>query len=246
MVICFILTNYGHNPPKGSIMITKTLVAVVLLTLTTSVYAKDDKDKNPCENSGNNCNNTVVAPVTNNKVVNNPITVQANTQSNEQWLYLGYSNTDLSVQSAYSNSSALGGAGGTATANGGSANSTNTVSSSAQGGSVAASGNATNSGNNTGTSTVVVQGDQAQDRNPVSTAVAPTIMTGNDQCLVPVALGGQAVGFGISFGVALRDENCEVLKLSRQIEYLVDKQAAIHFLRMHDKRVDEALKALGK
>jgi hypothetical protein len=103
-----------------------------------------------------------------------------------------------------------------------------------------------NVGNNTGTANVVVEGDQAQARNPVSTAIAPTVITGSDQCLVPVGLGGQGVGFGISFGYAVRDEICEVLKLSRQVEVLVDKAAALQLLRMHDTRVDAALKALGK
>lgn len=238
----------------------KTILFAALFAVSTGVYAVQPNGGGESNNTGCNgvgnrnspCagdNSTVVAPTVNNKLVNNPITVQANTQANtqtnEQWLYLGYSNADYSVQNSYSQSAASA-TGGTATASGGQANSTNTLGASASGGTVSASGNATNSGNNTGTSTVVVQGDAAQARDPVASAVAPTVITGSDQCLVPVALGGQAVGFGISFGVAVRDENCEVLKLSRQIEYLVDKQAAIHFLRMHDKRVDEALKALGK
>ena len=91
-----------------------------------------------------------------------------------------------------------------------------------------------------------IEGDQAQARNPVATALAPTVYTGSDQCLVPVGMGGQAVGFGLSFGVAVRDEICEVLKLSRTIEYLTDRATALHFLRMHDKRVDDALKSIGK
>lgn len=120
---------------------------------------------------------------------------------------------------------------------GGASWSGSTANASSQSGSVATSG---------GSSNVTIEGDQAQPRNPVSTALAPTVFTGSDQCLVPVGMGGQAVGFGVSLGYAVRDEICEVLKLSRTLEYLTDKATALKFLRMHDKRVDEALTAIGK
>jgi hypothetical protein len=153
--------------------------------------------------------------------------------------YNGNNNANNNSNTNVNNNTAQGGEGGAAWS-GANANAT------AQGGHVVSSGNATNSGNNTGTSTVVVQGDQAQERNPVSTAAAPTVITGSDQCLVPVAVGGQGIGFGLSIGMAVRDENCEVLKLSRQIEYLVGKDAAVKFLRMNDPRVEALMQSLGK
>jgi hypothetical protein len=185
--------------------------------------------------------NPVIAPVTH----INPVTVVAPTINNESnnanYNANSNANNNSNNNQNQNNNTAQGGAGG----NGyGSA----AASSSASGGAggVGIGGSNSNSGNNTGTANVVVQGDAAQARDPVATAVAPTVVTGSDQCLVPVALGGQAVGFGLSFGVAVRDENCEVIKLSREVGQLAGKEAAVMMLRMHDKRVDEALKAVGK
>lgn len=185
----------------------------------------------------------VIAPVTH----INPVTVVAptitsenhNAQSQSQGQQQSQGQNQGQSQQAYGGAGGNGGEGGVGY---GSAAS----SASASGGALVNSGNTANSGNNTGTANVVVEGDQAQARNPVASALAPTVYTGTDQCLVPVSLGGQAVGFGLSFGVAVRDEICEVLKLSRQLEYLTDKATALNFLRMHDKRVDAALTAAGK
>jgi membrane protease subunit (stomatin/prohibitin family) len=85
-----------------------------------------------------------------------------------------------------------------------------------------------------------VQGDQAQERNPVSTAVAPIVYTGSDQCLVSVAGGAQGVGFGISFGMTARDEICEALKLTRQLEQMGYKAEALKLLKAADPRVAAA------
>lgn len=97
-----------------------------------------------------------------------------------------------------------------------------------------------NAGNNTGTSNVTVQGDQAQARNPVSTALAPTVVTGSDQCLVPVSAGGQAVTFGISFGSAVADTICEALKLSRELRAMGFPVEALKLLKSADPRVAAA------
>lgn len=97
-----------------------------------------------------------------------------------------------------------------------------------------------NSGNNTGTANVTVEGDQAQARNPVSTAYAPTIVTGSDQCLVPVSAGGQAVTFGISFGTAVADTICEALKLARQLDAFGYREQALKLLKAADPRVAAA------
>jgi hypothetical protein len=105
-----------------------------------------------------------------------------------------------------------------------------------------ASNNTSNAGNNTGTANVVVQGDQAQERNPVSTALAPIVYTGNDQCLVSVAGGAQGVGFGISFGMTARDEICEALKLTRQLQAMGYPEQALKLLKAADPRVAEAFK----
>jgi hypothetical protein len=97
-----------------------------------------------------------------------------------------------------------------------------------------------NAGNNVGQSNVTVQGDAAQDRNPVSTAYAPTIMTGSDQCLVALSAGGQAVGFGFSIGSAISDPICEALKLARQLHAFGYPAQALKLLKKADPRVAEA------
>lgn len=97
-----------------------------------------------------------------------------------------------------------------------------------------------NAGNNAGVSNVTVQGDQAQERNPVSTAIGPTIVTGTDQCLVGVSAGGQGIGFGFSFGTAVRDEICEGLKLARQLDAFGYRAQALKLLQKLDPRVAAA------
>jgi hypothetical protein len=220
----------------------KTIIAVAIVALF-SINAQATPSNNPCnsENDIPNCVPTPPAPPSTPGNTNTNV-VQANPVNNNTTVGQVQSyNTNYNQMYQQSNTAAFGGTGGN-----GYGTATSTSTSTSQGGAVANSGNSTNAGNNTGTASVVVQGDQAQARDPVASAVAPTVITGNDQCLVPVALGGQAVGFGVSFGMAVRDENCEVLKLSRMVEYLTDKATALSFLRQHDKRVDDALKALGK
>jgi hypothetical protein len=175
-------------------------------------------------------NTNVVVPVTTVRTANDNRLLNQNTSD------VASTNTNSNVAN-----------GGNATATGGVGYSAASATALAEGGAGGlAYSTSANNGNNTGTANVVVQGDAAQERNPVSSATAPTVITGSDQCLVPVAVGGQGIGFGLSIGVAVRDENCEVLKLSRQVEYLVGKDAAIKFLRMNDPRVEALMQALGK
>ncbi len=137
-------------------------------------------------------------------------------------------------------SSAAGGSATGGNAAGGNAAVTGSVTSTqtAQGGSASAAQKVENVGN--GTSNVVVQGDAAQARNPVSTAFAPTIVTGSDQCLVPVSAGGQAVTFGISIGTAVPDAICEALKLSRELRSMGFNAEALKLLKAADPRVAAA------
>jgi hypothetical protein len=97
-----------------------------------------------------------------------------------------------------------------------------------------------NAGNNVGQSTVVVQGDKAQARNPVSSAVAPTVSTGSAQCLVPMSAGAQGIGFGVSFGTATRDEICELIYLAREVRAMGYPEQALKMLRQGDSRVDKS------
>jgi hypothetical protein len=220
----------------------KTLIAVALTMMFVSPMAFAVEDvcaKNPTHPL---CNPTPTPTPTTPPITVSPVTTVSPVIAPVIAPYIGNDNANYNNNSNLNLNTANGGQGG----EGGAAWSGANANATAHGGTVAFSGNSQNSGNNTGTSTVVVQGDQAQERNPVSTAAAPTVITGSDQCLVPVAVGGQGIGFGLSIGVAVRDANCEVLKLSRQIEYLVGKDAAVKFLRMNDPRVEALMQSLGK
>ncbi len=99
-------------------------------------------------------------------------------------------------------------------------------------------------GNTSGNVSVVGDTNAAQDRNPVNTAVAPTIILGSDQCLVPVTGSVQAVAVGVAFGSAVPDKICELMKLSDRLKYLGQIEAAIEILA-EDERVVKALKAVA-
>lgn len=112
-------------------------------------------------------------------------------------------------------------------------------------------GNSSNSNTNTSAasnngSNVTVQGStyEAQERNPVNTAYAPTVINGSDQCLTTVSVGAQGVMFGLAFGSAKRDEICELMKLSDRLKYLGLTTAAVELLAQDD-RVRKALDAVG-
>jgi hypothetical protein len=95
---------------------------------------------------------------------------------------------------------------------------------------------------------VVVQGDnvQAQARNPVNTAfAAPTLVVQTDSCRTGFGVGGQAVAFGFTMSGTARDENCEVIKLARELTIYGYKPVAVELLR-GDERVEAAFKRLEK
>jgi hypothetical protein len=58
---------------------------------------------------------------------------------------------------------------------------------------------------------------QAQERNPVSPAVAPALTNSNDTCMGSTAVGASAVAFGLSFGTSWTDNNCLMLKNAREM-----------------------------
>ncbi len=172
---------------------------------------------------------------------------------------IGGSATSTSGSTATSNSEAtgigIGGTGGTGVAvgngyggQGGHSNqsqsntSTNTINgtnTSTNTNTSAANNSANNTGNSSSKNTVVIQGDAAQARDPVATALGPTIVTGSDQCLVALSVGVQAVGFGFAAGSAVADTNCEALKLARQLDSMGYRAQALKLL-MADPRVKAA------
>jgi len=82
-------------------------------------------------------------------------------------------------------------------------------------------------------------------RSAPPSASAPSISnSGNDVCSVGASAGVQTFGLGISGGKGFRDENCERIKLSRQLDSMGMKVAAVALL-CQDPRVFESMTMAG-
>lgn len=80
-----------------------------------------------------------------------------------------------------------------------------------------------------------------QKGTPVPTAVGAAAPVYNqDICVVSNGRGVQTLQIGLSYGSSTRDETCELLKLSRQLEHLGLKVAATSVL-CNDPRVFHAM-----
>lgn len=105
-------------------------------------------------------------------------------------------------------------------------------------------GNVTASTDNANNSAVTVEGDEAQRRNPVSTAYAAPLVAAEDTCMGSSTAGAQGIGFGVSIGTTWTDRNCVRLKNSRELTALGHKDAAVQLL-CTDKEVKAAMAAVG-
>ena len=89
---------------------------------------------------------------------------------------------------------------------------------------------------------------QVIDQNlnsPPPSAISPTIMSySQDLCTSGMSGAAQTQFFGISFGKATRDENCERIKLSRTLYDMGMKVASVSLL-CQDVRVYEAMDMAG-
>lgn len=85
---------------------------------------------------------------------------------------------------------------------------------------------------------------QSAQRNPVSSAIAPALAGSNDTCMGSSSLGGSAVAFSFSIGSTWVDQNCVMLKNSREMWNMGFKGAALARLCM-DSLNKEALEATG-
>lgn len=85
---------------------------------------------------------------------------------------------------------------------------------------------------------------EAQERNPASTAIAPALTSSNDTCMGSTSVGASAVSFGFSFGSSWTDNNCLMLKNSRELWNMGFKGAAMARMCMDDLN-KEALEATG-
>jgi hypothetical protein len=82
-------------------------------------------------------------------------------------------------------------------------------------------------------------------RSAPPTATAPTVTnSGSDVCLAGASAGVQTFGIGVSGGKSFRDKNCERIKLSRELNTLGMKVAAVAIL-CQDERVFFAMEQAG-
>ena len=82
-------------------------------------------------------------------------------------------------------------------------------------------------------------------RSAPPTAAAPNVTnSGSDVCLSGASGGIQTFGLGVSGGKSFRDKNCERIKLSRELNTLGMKVAAVAIL-CQDERVFFAMEQAG-
>ena len=82
-------------------------------------------------------------------------------------------------------------------------------------------------------------------RSAPPTAAAPTVTnSGSDVCLAGASAGVQTFGIGVSAGKSFRDKNCERIKLSRELNSLGMKVAAVAIL-CQDPRVFASMEHAG-
>ncbi len=105
------------------------------------------------------------------------------------------------------------------------------------------SNSAVNGSGNGGVSNVAV----TQEGNHVAANTAsavPVTIVQSDSCQVGYAMGGQAVSFGLSFSGSKNDENCERIKLWRELRQAGYQEAALALL-MQDERIAKAFASLN-
>jgi hypothetical protein len=102
-----------------------------------------------------------------------------------------------------------------------------------------------NISSNSGNTTNNFTGAGAGSPMPAASAIAPSFLSsGSDSCLVGVAGAISSTVVGISIGRYQRDENCELIKLAKQLDALGLKIAAASML-CQDSRVFHAMAMAG-
>jgi len=132
----------------------------------------------------------------------------------------------------------------------GSPASSNTTQNNTSGSNTSITGGYTSSATNTyqsgsSNNTTTTNSTTSNIRSAPPTASAPTVTnSGSDVCLAGASAGVQTFGIGVSGGKSFRDKNCERIKLSRELNNLGMKVAAVAIL-CQDERVFEAMEQAG-
>ena len=206
-----------------------------------------------CEgNSLNTVNTTTTTNTNTNNNTNNNTNVNTNTNTNTNTNVSTNANTNTNTNTSVNTSTSTVNSIATQTVTNSNTNTNNSTNNNTSTSTSSVSTNnqnvntnnntATNTNNNTSSSTQKIE----QDINsPPASAIAPSIMSySQDLCTTGVSGAFQGQLFGLSGGKAVRDENCERLKLSK---YLFDtgmKVASVAIL-CQDSRVFKAMEMAG-
>jgi hypothetical protein len=126
----------------------------------------------------------------------------------------------------------------------------NTTQNNTSGSNTSITGGYTSSATNTyqsgsSNNTTTTNNSTSNMRSAPPTASAPSVTNaGSDVCLAGASAGVQTFGVGISGGKSFRDKNCERIKLSRELNSLGMKVAAVAIL-CQDERVFFAMEQAG-
>lgn len=71
---------------------------------------------------------------------------------------------------------------------------------------------------------------EAQQRNPVSSAVAPMLVTGSDTCMGSSSGGAQSVSIGVSLGTTWTDQDCVTRKDAVVLQAMGQNELALSLL----------------
>ena len=127
---------------------------------------------------------------------------------------------------------------------------TNTTQNNTSGSNTSITGGYTSSATNTyqsgsSNNTTTTNNSTSNIRSAPPTASAPSVTNaGSDVCLAGASAGVQTFGIGVSGGKSFRDKNCERIKLSRELNSLGMKVAAVAIL-CQDERVFFAMEQAG-
>jgi len=126
----------------------------------------------------------------------------------------------------------------------------NTTQNNTSGSNTSITGGYTSSATNTyqsgsSNNTTTTNNSTSNIRSAPPTASAPSVTNaGSDVCLAGASAGIQTFGVGLSGGKSFRDKNCERIKLSRELNSLGMKVAAVAIL-CQDERVFFAMEQAG-
>lgn len=100
------------------------------------------------------------------------------------------------------------------------------------------------SGSDVGVNVNVKNGSDRKVKFPVATASGPALTTSNDTCMGSASGGISTVSVGVSVGTTWTDENCVMLKNSREMWNMGMRQAAVNRMCM-DEQNRESMEISG-